>query len=412
MTTITIIIALVIYRKYFELNLSQDFNLVFITLIGAIIGYIYNAISTTFSGMVLTAKQELPEYMGLATVPVKIAVALNGMGAVFLAMANSLGVLFSFITSVILFRGIPIEKPTSRLKKEYISFSIPLAVVEILRTISIHADKVILHFFCGPASVGYLYAAQRIVNLIQYFIISIRKIFFPVITENIEKRDNKKVCELLNKTIFTLLFILLPVVMFLSIYSKQIIILIAGSEFKESYIILVMLSIALVFQGIGLMFSSVIVGSGDNYLYRQIGVVIYSFTIILNLFLVPDSLFGFTLFGLGAVGVSLSLLLASFFNFIWYYIAVKKKISFQFERNSFVVISSATISFSLLYLADNYINNVIITLFSLILSNLLFISIIFLLKGISKATLREYFNLFNMFRMKDYILNELKDNGK
>ena len=81
-------------KKYFDSNLSSDFNLVFlITLVGAIFGYVYNAISTTYSGMILTAKQELPEYIGLTAVPIKIAVAVNGMGN-FLAMANTIGVFF------------------------------------------------------------------------------------------------------------------------------------------------------------------------------------------------------------------------------------------------------------------------------------------------------------------------------
>ena len=95
LTVLVIIVALLIYKKYFDSNLSSDFNLVFlITLVGAIFGYVYNAISTTYSGMILTAKQELPEYIGLTAVPIKIAVAVNGMGAIFLAMAIQLECFF------------------------------------------------------------------------------------------------------------------------------------------------------------------------------------------------------------------------------------------------------------------------------------------------------------------------------
>ena len=198
------------------------------------------------------------------------------------------------------------------MRKRIYIISIPLAIVEILRTISIHSDKVLLHYFCGPASVGYLYAAQRVINLIDYFIISIRKVFFPLITKSIEEGDKKIVCKHLNKTIFTLLFILLPIVIFLSVFSKQIIVFIAGNDFKQSYIILIILSISVIFQGIGLMFSSIVIGSGDNLLYRRIGALTYFFIIVLNLFLVPNSLLGLTLPGLGAVGVSISILLGSF----------------------------------------------------------------------------------------------------
>jgi len=411
-TVILIFVGIQIY-KYFFINQFDNsiYEVVlYITLIGAVVGYITNALKTTYSSLLLTAKQEIPEYMGLISVPIKIGTALSGMGAVAFAIANTIGMIVTFGTSIHFFRDIPITWPTREYRRDYITFAKPIALVEISRTLSMHVDKIILLFFCGALQVGYLYAAQRIANLLGFISISIRQVFFPLISKSfINKNDINSTSYFLDKAILHLIVFLLPIVIIIAIFSKYIIYTIAGEYFFPAADVLVILCIWVLISGINILFQNTVVAAGYNSFYGKVGITTAIVAIVGNIILVPESIYSMKLPGLGASGAALSILISAFTGTLMLGIFLKIKLGYNLNKKIKLVFLSGVIFASVLFWLKNSLEGQsIFEYFAIIvLGTSVYLLVAYLIGAITKEDFALYHKLINLSSMKNYITSEL-----
>ncbi len=412
-TVFLIVISLKIYQSSVQQDKIINGSIIYITIIGAVAGYIYNSIKTIFSSLILTAKQELPEYLSLIAIPMKVFIAIREMGAFALASINSLGMILSCGASIYLFKNTPLSLPSREIGKKYISFAFPIALVDISRIASSHIDRIILQIFWGPLYVGYMYAAQRIIGLLDYLFKSINQIFFPLMAELQKKEDLIGTNKLLNKAIFNLVLFLLPTVIMLSFFSNEVIYLLVGENFLQSSDILIVLSIWVLISGLNKLYQNTIIAWGYNVFYAKIGVIISLLAIVSNILLIPKSIYGIKLFGLGVIGAALSLLISSFIGLIINIKFLKKFFNYNFEKRLLIILFSGLCQSFILYLFKSETRELgfIITLLSIICSLTIYILISYILGAITKRDMLSYRLMMNPNAMRKYISSELGNNN-
>lgn len=410
-TVIFIISGMQIYKHILHRGFDNPVyeTVIYITIVGAIAGYIFNALKTTFSSLLLTARQELPEYLGLISAPLKIGAALRGMGAVALAITNTIGLIVACGTSLYLFRHIPVSWPSREYRRDYISFAAPLALVPISRTISVNIDKVILQLFTGVLQVGYLYSAQRIANLVGFFPTSISIILFPLLSERHSKGDISGMHSLLDKALLQLLLFIMPVVVIIAIFSEEVLLLIAGEKFLPAAPVLVILSIWVLVSGVNQLFQNIVVASGYNTFWGKVGVMIAVLATTGNILLVPDSIYAITLPGLGAVGAALSFLFSAFIGTLVLGIFINVNLGYRpGKRIIFVLVAGSALTVMLLFVKNAMVfDNVYDYLAIILLGVGIYFLFAYLLGVISRDDLAIYRRIINPIAMRDYISSEI-----
>ena len=415
-TVILVFIGIQVYKNFFINKFDNSIYevVLYITLIGAVAGYITNSLKTTYLSLLLTAKQELPEYVGLISVPLKIWAALSGMGAVAFSIANTIGMIVTFGTSISFFHNIPIKWPSREIIRKYIVFAKPIALVEILRTLSIHVDKVILLSFTGPLQVGYLYFAQRIVNLLGFISISIRQVYFPLASKSFINKNDNKISYLLNKAIQYLIMLLLPILIITTIFSEYIIFIIAGKTFSAAADVLNILCIWVLVSGVNRLFQNTVVSAGYNSFYGKVGIITAIVAIIGNIILVPASIYSINLPGLGASGTALSLLIGSLTGTLMFGVFLRIKLGYYLSKNIKRVFLSGLIFAMILFWLKNSLDelSILVIFVIIILGASVYLLALYLLKVITKGDLIFYRELINLSSMKNYITSELRSSGR
>lgn len=412
LTIALIIISTKYYKYFFVKDEFFDERIIYITIVGAVATYISSSFKTVFNSSLLTAKQEIPEYFGILILPMKIFIAFREMGALALASINSLGFLFSCGASFYFFKGTHLSRPSKDYGKQYLSYAFPIALVDISRAASMNLDRIIIQLFWGPLFVGYYYAAQRIIVLLDHIFKSINQIIFPQMINFSNSKDFSSMIRLLNKAVFNLIFTLTPIVIVFSFFSSRIIYLLAGDQFDYSANILGILCIWVILSGVNKLFQNVILSCGYNVFYGKVGVLISSITVLLNILLVPNSIYGARLFGLGPIGAALSLLIASLLGLAINAKHLRKIINYKIENRLFLILIPIflTVFFLFFIKSKNLLVNDGYTLIFIFLSMGIYLGTSILFRVISKQEIYVYGKIFNPSAMFNYIKNELKNN--
>ena len=105
-------------------------------------------------------------------------------------------------------------------------------------TILRNVDSWMLGYLISPVAVGIYNPAMRMSNLFELPTASLTSIVFPELIKRIKKEGISAAKYLYEKSIGLILAVLLPLVFFVILFAKPIILLIAGSEYMESVPIL------------------------------------------------------------------------------------------------------------------------------------------------------------------------------
>lgn len=153
--------------------------------------------------------------------------------------------------------------------------------------IYMYSDTTMLGVMAGDAAVGFYSVASKIYILIKQLVNSISGVLTPRLSYELQKTGNINDNNV-NSALGALTIIVFPIVTGLVIKGKEIIILIAGEEYVNSYTALAILSFALVFSTYACIFVSVVMLS-----QRKDKEILFASTlsatvnVLLNLYLIP-----------------------------------------------------------------------------------------------------------------------------
>jgi len=262
---------------------------------------------TTFAAKIEQAKQDIP-YMirGLVFQTLRVVIVLLGGKAVALAFGNFAATIVIIPIYFFLFRKYPFSGFDKGLAKEYIKIAAPILILGAATTLTNTIDKVLLQYFTDSEQVGYYTAGFRIGGFILLISRSMSMLFFPMFSRAVAKRDFGFIKEKIEKfERFSFLFIM-PVVILIALFAKDIVILLLGKQYIPSINIMAVITVALFLTVFNTPYGNLINGFGKFKLTAKITII--------NLLIYVGVIFLFlseNLLDLGAIGIAWSLLISN-----------------------------------------------------------------------------------------------------
>ncbi len=264
----------------------------------------------TFTARLQTARSETSNLVGTAVrVAGMIVVAVLGLGAADLAWAYTFGAVATGILALwLLLRHTWPARPPRKLIQSYVKFAFPLAIPTALLALSLNIDKAIIQLFWGAAQVGYYFAAQRIVILIGVMISAISLLLFPTVSRYHSRNEIDLLRVKAGQAERYLSLTLAPVVAFVLVYPEGIIHVLLSDAFLPAANVLRLFVLTTYVLALTVPRGAILQGVDRADLAGRMILLGAVVTLALYPVLIPTSIFGLNLAGLGPEGAVISLL--------------------------------------------------------------------------------------------------------
>lgn len=181
-------------------------------------------------------------------ISIKLNWGLSGM-----LIATTFASFISFILHFVLARRFARIRPLFEIQewKKIISLSWPLAITIAFNLIYLRADILILSLFKTQAEVGLYGAAYKIIDVLSSLPFMFAGIILPLLVVAWQEKDRFKFDKILQKSFDILALAAIPMVVGAQFLADEIIVLVAGPDFKEAGDIfrLLIFAIAAIFLG-------------------------------------------------------------------------------------------------------------------------------------------------------------------
>ena len=185
-----------------------------------------------------------------------------------------------------------------QLSKSLVYYSLPLLLADFFSMIMVWTDVIVLGAFVTSSMVGVYDAASVSSRLLSMVPLAFSTIFMPSVTE-LFARDRMNVGKIYKQVIKWVLITLLPIFMFLAMFSRPMLSIFFGQEFGSGAVSLIILLAGQFFWGVGLFASNILaIAKRTKFIFYN--TVLGGFlNLALNLVLIPK-------FGIVGAAVSTS----------------------------------------------------------------------------------------------------------
>jgi O-antigen/teichoic acid export membrane protein len=371
-----------------------------------------NIANHTYQARRESAKEKIPTIIDpIIRVPLIIIVAVFSLGIFALVGAYILGMVAFLIVSFVLFRRYPIKRFDKSLFKSYYQFALPLIVSGALGAVMRNIDKIMIQLFWNSVHVGYYFGVERIVASILIVSIAVTALLFPEMTKYHAKNNLAKIRELSRASFRYVSMIIMPCVVVLFVCSKPILYLLNERVADNASVLLQIMALYALFITFTRLSFNEIMAVNRPGIVAKIGITMSLINIFLNLILIPTSLFGFKLFGFGAVGAAFATLSTAIISFILYSIYSHKLTGIKPPKNIILHILSGCLMGLILFGLTYSIN--IVHWYEVAGAGLfgigIYFGILFIIREFTKEDFYTILHAINPIKMKDYVKNELKE---
>ena len=365
----------------------------------------------TFAAKTEQAKRDVPDIIRNIFLHIaRIVVVLLGYKAITLATTHTISLLLITPFMWYLFKDNPFGGYDKELAKLYIKIAIPNILLVVSTTIVAQMDKVLLQFFSSSEEVGYYTAGYRIGGFILLIAQSVGLLFYPMFSEAISKGDHVLVKNRIEKfERFSFLFIM-PVVIFLALYSDTIVYYILGEEYIPSINVLSVITVAMFIMVLSMTYGNVLTGMGLFTLVAKLSFInVIIFLLALVILIHPNFL------GLDSMGAAYGVMISNVFLGLSYRYLANKRLPILEDVHSLKYIIFGIVNFVLFYFGYKYFTemwgNVFRFSYPLIYFILTYLAFA-LFRMIEKEDLKMLYSLFDFKAMKNYIGGEMKQRKK
>lgn len=403
------VMGMFLFQKYvlqeaFESKVHE--YVIFISLAAVTVSQLFFIPKTTFAANTEQAKIELPNLLqGIILQPSRIVVVLLGYGAIALAFASFASYLLVIPAYIYLFKNYDFGTFDKALAKKYITLSLPIILIGMSTSMVNQVDKFLLQFLSGSESVGYYTAGYKIGGFILLIGKSVRNLFFPLFSKAVAENNQGYIKDKIGRfERFSFLFIM-PAILLVIIFSKQIVILLLGDQFLPSIPVMQLITAAMFILIVNMPFESVVEGLGKFKLSALLSTMNLVFLVgLIFLFASPYFL------GWGATGVASAVLLSSLFVGGLYRFYAQKHCPILSHWKAIKYFTFWVISLGVFYSAyesffsDTWLlRGIFVVLFMAINYSLLT-----LFKWMKKGDWEDLLGLIDFRSMKNYISKEIK----
>jgi len=413
MILVTLAVLFIMKSAFGRTPLPEELMPIFyIVLLSTVVGNMMYVITYTFTARVEKAK----EWGTLLTQKFfvsffRILVAVSGLGIIYLAWSNLLGAVIAVAVALYLFRNIRVGKPDKDIFRSYVSYAVPSLLIGVTENVSMNIDKVFISYFWGISQVGFYTSAQSLIVILS----SIGAIFFSVLlpTYSTLHAEGKmeEIRRLSNRVERYISLILTPLVCAVFFFADPIRQIILGPRFADSTPIIRILVLNAMLVIFTQPYSSQIMGTNRIRLGMFLGVIMLGTNVIMNLVLIPRTLLGVRLMGMGALGSALSLLLSSFVGTILFRYYAFRTSGARPNFRIFIHIAAAFVSFGGLFLLRRTLPgeiDIFSTVVCITSGSIVYIILTVLCGELKREDLRYYLNMINPRILVNYVTSELK----
>jgi len=260
----------------------------------------------TFQARRETAKLALPGTIGsLVSSCAKIVMALAGVDLTTLAIAYALEMAVGLVVGLVLFWRYPLRKPTRAEIAHLARYAWPMVLVTMVAYILPNVDRILVENSWGAGEVGFYAPVFGIVALMQRVPLAAMAVFFSHASEDAAKGDLREI----QRRVFVieryLLMIIVPMSVGVALGSAHIVRLYLGEGFERSALILAVLAFNPLLVAFFEPYNTVVYAI-EKHRYLVLGSLAgLAMLLVVDAFLVPRSLLGVTMLGLGGLGAAL-----------------------------------------------------------------------------------------------------------
>ena len=411
---ILIVISTILYSKYI-LNkpfLSREHEIViYIILLSNVMGNFTSALMNTYSARMEFAKSNFASLLGkIVFVIARVAVALLGLGVILLAMSNVLSALVTLGLYLYAFRGYPVKMPTLEYFKSYFKFALPVMFLGFATKYAESLDSVMIQYFCKTEDVGRFAAGYQFPMILLFLTNSVSGIAFPAISKMYATGNLSGIREFSRKTERYSSMIIVPIIILLISFSKEIAYYLLGKDFMVSTPeIIIVLSLMVYFQSISTPYFTQIGGTNHIKLAVLLGILISVINVAFSLICIPKELFGFPLLGLGAVGAAMGTLISTIFAKVIYNIAAYRITRCKQNYVILIHIISGVLMFLVLLLLKTLLHPFkwyLIPVIGLV-GLIIYLFLLIVMKEFSRNEFNYFMKNINPIHVKNYTKGEL-----
>jgi O-antigen/teichoic acid export membrane protein len=366
---------------------------------------------TTFNARMQTAKSQISQFFDpLVRMPFIIIVCLGGLSAAHLAYAYLLGMTtFAIVSLLILSRDrLRWKRPT--LFRSYLAFALPISAVLILGTVATNIDKLLIGVFWSAEIVGFYGMPQSILSLFGIIGTAVSTLAFPAFSKLFAENNPRAVKRGTVDAERYISMIALPAIIVIVILPLEVATVLLGPNYTESAGPLRFLSISILLVLLNSVYSSQIYALNRPELNARVILVSLIVVIFLLLVLVPQELGGMSLLGLAATGAAMANMFYFLTQFFAFRFITRRLTGVGFNRellkHAIAGLASAAVVVMLAWWLplDSWITLVVYGL----ISWAVFLTVLFLLKGVSRSDIQYVLDVVNLRRMIGYIKDEFK----
>lgn len=170
--------------------------------------------------------------------------------------------------------------------KKFLKESYPVGISAIIIFAYFKLDTILLSIMKTSADVGIYNAAYKVVENITFFPAMFVGLVMPIMSRYIF-HEREKFVKVADKTFKVFLILAVPLIIGAVFFAKNIIILIGGSGYEESVLVLKILAFAMAFIFFGNFFTNIIIAGNQQ---RKLIFILFFcaiFNVVLNLLMIP-----------------------------------------------------------------------------------------------------------------------------
>jgi O-antigen/teichoic acid export membrane protein len=220
------------------------------------------------------------------------------------------GAIIGLLLSIRWFKaaGFAIGKSTPELRREYLQFGIPLAMSGIIAQWLLQLDTVMIGFFGNAADVGSYFAASRIIKMILIFPGALGLLLLPSFIQLLSRGDNARAEA--GRVIRQISIVMLPGLVLLIMYPTEVLQIAVGGRYTNAAPALRWLAVYAILATLRVIPITIAKARNQPRLVLHASLINLGANVVLNTALIPKSLLGYKMAGLGIEGAAIATLCA------------------------------------------------------------------------------------------------------
>lgn len=309
-----------------------------------------------------------------------------------------------FITFIFFIIDLNWTFPNFEFIKKYFKFSYPFFAITALNIVVVNIDLLFVNIWFPIEEVANYFTSKQIMDFINIFLLNISYLILPIFSSNIHQNQNKKNLMMIKKLHKFSNIFLISIVTIIILYSNIVIRLFLGPEYLMTSLIISILSFSMIIKSNYYAIEIYLQSIEKVKLVAKIIIIQNLLSIIFMIFLISPDIFGF-----GAVGAAIAIVLANITTQLIFRPLLFKKYNLTFYWGIFRNLGIMTTILLLQITLNSFLKySLIITPFFVIFDFFLFYFLNYLFKGLTVEDIKLIIYSFNPKNISRAINKEFK----